>query len=218
MLFKDYSLEKFTKELSSKEPSPGGGSTAALVGALAVSLNAMVYSLTIGKKVFESLEEKHKEDMLKFNEQALNLIDVLMNFMEKDREDFLELMDSYKLPKETNEEIMNRKKAIKENTIKAMETPLNLARECIKFYQNISFAVKYGNKNLTSDAGVAAVLLDAAIESAIINVKVNLNLLRKDLTKVEIDKFLGECSNLLEKSSINKANLIKEVEKIIYPE
>ncbi|WP_418222530.1 cyclodeaminase/cyclohydrolase family protein [Clostridium isatidis] len=218
MLFKDYSLEKFTKELSSKEPSPGGGSTAALVGALAVSLNAMVYSLTIGKKAFESLEEKHKEDMLKFNEQALNLIDVLMNFMEKDREDFLELMDSYKLPKETNEEIMNRKKAIKENTIKAMETPLNLARECIKFYQNISFAVKYGNKNLTSDAGVAAVLLDAAIESAIINVKVNLNLLRKDLTKVEIDKFLGECSNLLEKSSINKANLIKEVEKIIYPE
>ncbi|ASW42645.1 cyclodeaminase/cyclohydrolase family protein [Clostridium isatidis] len=218
MLFKDYSLEKFTKELSSKEPSPGGGSTAALVGALAVSLNAMVYSLTIGKKVFESLEEKHKEDMLKFNEQALNLIDVLMNFMEKDREDFLELMDSYKLPKETNEEIMNRKKAIKENTIKAMETPLNLARECIKFYQNISFAVKYGNKNLTSDAGVAAVLLDAAIESAIINVKVNLNLLRKDLTKVEIDKFLGECSNLLEKSSINKVNLIKEVEKIIYPE
>lgn len=218
MLFKDYSLEKFTKELSSKEPSPGGGSTAALVGALAVSLNTMVYSLTIGKKVFESLEEKHKEDMLKFNEQALNLIDVLMNFMEKDREDFLELMDSYKLPKETNEEIMNRKKAIKENTIKAMETPLNLARECIKFYQNISFAVKYGNKNLTSDAGVAAVLLDAAIESAIINVKVNLNLLRKDLTKVEIDKFLGECSNLLEKSSINKVNLIKEVEKIIYPE
>lgn len=218
MLFKDYSLEKFTKELSSKEPSPGGGSTAALVGALAVSLNTMVYSLTIGKKAFESLEEKHKEDMLKFNEQALNLIDVLMNFMEKDREDFLELMDSYKLPKETNEEIMNRKKAIKENTIKAMETPLNLARECIKFYQNISFAVKYGNKNLTSDAGVAAVLLDAAIESAIINVKVNLNLLRKDLTKVEIDKFLGECSNLLEKSSINKANLIKEVEKIIYPE
>ncbi|MBU5456192.1 cyclodeaminase/cyclohydrolase family protein [Caproiciproducens sp. MSJ-32] len=218
MLFKDYTLEKFIQELSSKAPSPGGGSTAALVGALAASLNAMVYSLTIGKKAFNNLEEQHKENMLKFNEEALVFIASLMNFMEKDREDFLELMNSYKLPKETENEIIERKKIIKENTLKAMKTPLNLARECIKLYKNISFAVSYGNKNLSSDAGVAAVLLHAAIESAIINVKVNLNLLRNDLCKEEVNSILEECNKLLRESSTNKINLLKEVENIIYPE
>lgn len=218
MLFKDYTLEKFTQELASKAPAPGGGSTAALVGALAASLNAMVYSLTIGKKSFDNLEEKHRNDMLKFNEEALGLINTLMNFMEKDREDFLELMVSYKLPKETDEEIRERKKVIKVNTLKAMETPLNLAKECIKFYENIYFAVKYGNKNLASDAGVAAILLNAAIESAIINVKVNLNFLRQDLSIEEVNKYLKECNNLLEESFKNKINLVKEVENIIYPE
>jgi methenyltetrahydrofolate cyclohydrolase len=217
MLFKDYTLVKFTEELSSKLPSPGGGSTAALVGALSSSLNAMVYSLTIGKKSFELLEDIEKEKMMKFNEEAIDFIKTTMNFMEKDREDFLELMVSYKLPKDNDDEIMLRKKAIKENTIKAMETPLNLAKECLKYYENISFAIKYGNKNLVSDAGVATILLNATIESAIINVKVNLNLLRKDLNDGEINCILDDCNSFLEESFKNKESLIKEVENIIYP-
>lgn len=179
MLFKDYSINKFILELSSDAPSPGGGSTAALVAALSSSLNSMVYSLTIGKKVFEKLSDNEKNKMMKLQEEAKEFTKKAQNFMEQDRDDFLSLMDSYKLPKDNEEEIILRKEKIKENTMKAMETPLLLAEECIKFYDNIEFAIKHGNKNLISDAGVATVLLHSAIESSIINVKVNLNCLRK---------------------------------------
>ena len=61
MLFKDYKINDFLTELASDAPSPGGGSTAALVSALAGGLNSMVYSLTIDKKAYESLKEEEKK-------------------------------------------------------------------------------------------------------------------------------------------------------------
>ena len=64
MLFKEYSIDKFIEELSSDAPSPGGGSVAALVAALASSLNSMVYSLTVDKKAFEKLNNSEKNKML----------------------------------------------------------------------------------------------------------------------------------------------------------
>ena len=214
MLFKDYTVDKFILELSSDAPSPGGGSTAALVAALSSSLNSMVYSLTIGKKVFEKLSDNEKNKMVKLQEEAKEFIKKAQNFMEQDRDDFLSLMDSYKLPKDNEEEIILRKEKIKENTMKAMETPLLLAEECIKFYDNIEFAIKHGNKNLISDAGVATVLLHSAIESSIINVKVNLNVLKEEEFCEEIE---NKCKSILNISYVKKCNLMNEVENIIYP-
>ncbi|WP_291653667.1 cyclodeaminase/cyclohydrolase family protein [Clostridium sp.] len=214
MLFKDYSIDEFISELSSDAPSPGGGSTAALVAALSSSLNSMVYSLTIGKKVFEKLGDNEKNKMIKLQEETKEFTKKVQNFMEQDRDDFLRLMDSYKLPKDNEEDIIMRKEKIEENTMKAMETPLSLAEECIKFYDNIEFAIKYGNKNLISDAGVATVLLHSAIESSIINVKVNLNFLREEEICVEIE---NKCKSILNISYVKKCNLMNEVENIIYP-
>ncbi|MGG7143699.1 cyclodeaminase/cyclohydrolase family protein [Clostridium nigeriense] len=214
MLFKDYSIDGFLNELSSSEPSPGGGSTAALVSALAASLNSMVYSLTIGKKVYENLSDKEKEDMLRLHDETHDFIKLSQEFMERDRKDFLGLMECYKLPKSTEEEVKFRKDKIKEFTIKAMESPLELAEECLKFYNNIDFAIRYGNKNLISDAGVAISLLHSAIESSIINVKVNLNYLRTEDIIFEIE---DKCNNIINDSYAKKINLLNEVEKIIYP-
>lgn len=214
MLFKDYTVDKFILELSSDAPSPGGGSTAALVAALSSSLNSMVYSLTIGKKVFGKLSDNEKNKMVKLQEEAKEFIKKAQNFMEQDRDDFLSLMDSYKLPKNNEEEIIIRKEKIKENTMKAMKTPLLLAEECIKFYDNIEFAIKHGNKNLISDAGVATVLLHSAIESSIINVKVNLNFLKEEEFCEEIE---NKCKSILNISYVKKCNLMNEVENIIYP-
>lgn len=214
MLFKDYSINSFLNELSSEEPSPGGGSTAALVSALAGALNGMVYSLTIDKKSFEALSDENKIKMKDLNDNCIKFIEQSTSFMEKDRKDFLELMDCYKLSKNNEEEILFRKNKIKECTIKAMQTPLELAKECLDFYKNIEFAISYGNKNLISDAGVAAILLNSAIESAIINVKVNLNYLR------EYDEFISleeECREILRKSLEEKKILLDKVEEIIYP-
>ena len=214
MEFKMYSIEKFLNELSSDMPSPGGGSTAALIAALASSLNSMVYSLTINKKAFEKLSSENKEKMINFAHKARNFTELSKSFMERDRIEFTELMNSFKLPKDTEEEKSIRSKIIKEKTFKAMESPLDLARECLDFYENISFAVEFGNKNLISDAGVAAILLNAAIESSILNVKINLNSLRKEEYAEEIEK---ECIYILEKSIEFKNNISKNVEKAIYP-
>lgn len=214
MLFKDYTIDNFLKDLSSEKASPGGGSTAALVSALSGALNKMVYSLTIDKKSFENLSYENKTKMKELNDKCLRFIEESTSFMEKDRKDFLELMDCYKLPKNSEEEILFRKNKIKEHTIKAMETPLNLAKESLNFYENIEFAINYGNKNLISDAGVSAVLLHSAIESAIINVKINLNSLREDKNFIYLE---DECKDILKKSLEKKNILLNKVEEVIYP-
>lgn len=214
MEFREYSIDQFLMELSSDAPSPGGGSTAALVAALASSLNSMVYSLTVNKKSFEKLSNENKEEMIKFEYESSKFTKLAQTFMERDRADFTELMSSFKLPKDTVEEKSTRSKVIKEKTFKAMESPLDLARECLKFYENISFAVEFGNRNLISDAGVAAILLHAAIESAILNVKINLNSLRKEEYVEKIEK---ECTTILEKSLESKNKINLNVEEVIYP-
>ena len=214
MLFKDYTIDNFLKDLSSDKASPGGGSTAALVSALSGALNKMVYSLTIDKKSFEILSYENKAKMKELNDKCLRFIEESTSFMEKDRKDFLELMDCYKLPKNSEEEILFRKNKIKEHTIKAMETPLNLAKESLSFYENIEFAINYGNKNLISDAGVSAILLHSAIESAIINVKINLNSLREDKEFIYLE---DECKDIIKKSLEKKNILLNKVEDIIYP-
>ena len=152
--------------------------------------------------------------MCLLKKEANDFIEKSKEFMEKDREDFLKLMKSYKMPKSSEEEIQNRKEKIKENTIKAMNTPLNLAEECIKFYDNIEFATRFGNKNLISDAAVATILLNSAIESAIINVKVNLNSLRNENFAKKIE---DRCAYLLNESNSKKNNLINEINNSIYP-
>lgn len=177
MDFKDYTVCGFIEDLSNDTSSPGGGSTAALVGALASSLNSMVYSFTVDKKSFEALSAEEKDAMRKFQKQSRDFSQLSLGFMEKDREYFMKLMKSYSLPKETEEEKEVRKNTIRENAIASMEIPLELAKISVKFYENIEFAVKHGNKNLTSDAIVAAILLHATIESAVVNVEINYNTL-----------------------------------------
>lgn len=216
MEFKEQKIKEFLDDLSSDKASPGGGSTAALILALSVALNKMVYSLTIGKKSFENLSEVDKENMIIFNEKSKEYIEKSLEFMEKDRDDFMNLMDSYKLKKENEEDKEVRKRKIIENTINAMITPLNLARESITYYENILFAIEHGNKNLISDAGVSNILLNATIESAILNVKVNLNFLKTSQTKEYIENIENECEELLYKSKNIKENLEKKVIEIIY--
>ena len=88
MDFKEYSIDKFLYELKTDLPSPGGGSTAALVSALAGALNSMVYSFTVDKKVFEKLDDDKKEKMRNLKNECENFINKSMFFMEEDRNTF----------------------------------------------------------------------------------------------------------------------------------
>lgn len=213
MKFNDYKIKEFLEDLASDSPSPGGGSTAALVASLSGCLNNMVYSLTINKKSFDKLTEDQKAKMINLEKECKNFIENSINFMEEDRECFNKLMNSYKLPKESEEEINYRKKEIRERTYEAMYAPLKLCRECIDFYSNIEFALEYGNKMLASDAGVSASLLHSAIESSILNVKINLNSLRNEIFFKEIDE---EIKMTLEKSREKKEYILNKLDSLIY--
>ena len=192
MEFKEYKVEEFLNDLASSSPSPGGGSVAGLVSALAASLNSMVYSLTVNKKAFEKMEMEEKKLVLDYKDASDRFIKKSIDSMEKDREAFNKLMDCYKLPKDTEEEVTYRNKAIAEKTIGAMMAPYQLAKEAYNFYDNIDVAVKYGNKMLLSDAICAAILLSAAIESSIENVKINLaSIKNKDYAK-KVDNEMKE--------------------------
>lgn len=215
MKFNQLNIEEFLCDLSSEKPSPGGGSVAALLAALASSLNSMVYSLTINKKSFESLDNEIQKTVLDFKEASNKFTKISLDFMEQDREAFTKLMDCFKMPKETDEEKEARSKAILEKTIKALEVPLNLARNCYEFYDNIDTALKYGNKMLASDVSCAAILLHSAIESAIVNVKVNLNNCSSKNFKEKIET---EIENI-EFNSFSRKNIVCNMaEEVFYPE
>ncbi|MBW6410895.1 cyclodeaminase/cyclohydrolase family protein [Clostridium weizhouense] len=216
MEFYKETIKEFVENVSSDAPSPGGGSVAGLIGALSGALNSMVYSLTVGKKSYEALDEDIKIMIRGFQEKSKQFTNNALEMMEEDRKEFLKLMDSYKLPKETDEEKKIRTLTIKENTKKAMMPPLNLARECMDFYKNLNIMSKYGNKMLLSDLGMSAILLHCAIESSIINVKVNLNSLRED--KEFFDKIKEELDTMFNNSLIEKDVISRKVNSYIFPE
>lgn len=214
MKFCDESIKQFLEELGSDLSAPGGGSVAGLISALSAALNSMVYSLTVGKKSYMILEDNEKGIINKFQKESKEFTVRSLELMEEDRENFLKLMDCYKLPKESEEEKNRRSLAIKENTIKSMEAPLILARESLEFYENLKIMAKHGNKMLLSDLAISAVLLHSAIESSIINVKVNLNGLRNEEFFNKID---SELKTIIEKSAKEKNYIIDIVNDVIYP-
>lgn len=213
MKFCEESINQFLEELGSDLSAPGGGSVAGLIAALSSALNSMVYSLTVGKKAYMALEDNEKETINKLQKECREFTTRSLELMEEDRDNFLKLMDCYKLPKDTEEEKEKRLLAIKENTIKSMEAPLILARESLGFYENLKTMAKYGNKMLLSDLAISAILLHSAIESSIVNVKVNLNGLRNEEF---FEKIHNEMQGIMEKSIEEKNAITDAVNKIIY--
>lgn len=163
--FKNYSLKKYCEDLSSPTPFPGGGGTAALVGALAVSLGNMVGSLTVGKKTYADVEDEIKEAMVKcqeIRERFLYLID-------EDAVAFGPLSKAYGLPKDypRRDEIMEE--ALKE----AASVPVKIIETCIDALDLIEIMVEKGSKLAVSDAGCAATLIKSTLEAAALNVYIN---------------------------------------------
>lgn len=214
MKFCDESINQFLEELGSDLSAPGGGSVAGLIAALSSALNSMVYSLTVGKKAYMNLEESERELIHKFQKESEEFTARSLELMEDDRNNFLKLMDAYKLPKDSDEEKEKRSLSIKENTIRSMQAPLVLARECVEFYDNLHVMAKYGNKMLLSDLGISAILLNSAIESSIVNVKVNLNGLRNEEF---FEKIVIELQGIMEKSIKEKNAITEAVNNIIFP-
>ena len=211
-MLNELTIKEFINELSSNSPAPGGGSVAALSAALSAALNSMVFNLTVGKKVYNEYGDEEKEIINSSLEKSNVLKDVFLDYIEKDTEAFMEVMAAYKLPKDTEEEKNYRKNKIEESYKLALEVPRSLYLKSIELYDYIEHAVKLGNINAVSDAGVAALLLQTAIESAVLNVKINLTSLKDDNFRSLLTK---ECEEVI-KSGLNRRNkILDSVEKKI---
>jgi formiminotetrahydrofolate cyclodeaminase len=165
------SVDGFLSELASSSPTPGGGSVAALAGALGTALTSMVCNLTIGKKKYAGVEE----DMKQILEQSEGLRVKFTALVDKDAAAFSKVMEAFGLPKDTEDQQALRAAAVREATKEATLVPLEVMRYCIDGLALVQQVAQEGNVNSVSDAGTAALMLHAASEAAALNVKINLS-------------------------------------------
>jgi len=201
-------VSNFLDELASNSPTPGGGSVAALAGALGAALISMVGNLTVGKKKYEDVEE----DIKKIISSSEKLRYELSQLIEEDVKVFNNFMATYKMPKETEDEKKVRAEKIQETLIKAAKIPLKVAYKCLDIFSLSKEVAEKGNINVISDAGVAVLMAEAAMESAILNVKINLRMIKDEKVRTELSSFIKE---LLLKEKGQKEKVLKIVEEEI---
>jgi formiminotetrahydrofolate cyclodeaminase len=197
-------LEGFLDELASSSPAPGGGSVAALAGALGAALTSMVCALTIGKKKYASVEE----EMAKILGQSEDLRRKFTALVDKDTVAFNKVMEAYGLPKDTDPQKALRAAAIREATKEATLIPLEVMRHCIDGLALAQQVAASGNINSISDAGVSAIMLHAAGEGAALNVRINLNCLSDS-------EFVGWKSEELESLRNTSKMMLEEIESMV---
>ena len=203
----DLNLRQFANELSVDSPAPGGGSVAALCGALSASLSSMVANLTVGKKEYENVQMKVKD----LAEQAQGLKDTMLRDIDLDTVAFNRVMEAFRLKKKTEEQIEIRNKAIEDANKEATRIPLRVLENSVKTLEIAKEVALHGNKNSISDAGVAALTAGAGAEGAFYNVKINLPNIEDKTFKTEINK---QAEDLLKKTR----TMASEIREIILKE
>jgi len=164
-------LNAFLDELASSSPAPGGGSVAALSGALGAALTSMVCNLTIGKKKYADVEG----DLKRVLEQSEQLRDQFTTMVDRDTQAFNKVMEAYALPKDTEPQKALRAAAVRGATKEATMVPLEVMKHCIDALALAQSVASKGNAHSVSDAGVSALMLHAALEGAALNVRINLS-------------------------------------------
>jgi formiminotetrahydrofolate cyclodeaminase len=201
-------ISDFLERLSSDSPTPGGGSVAALVGALSCSLTSMVANLTYGKKKYEEFWDESKKSI----EETKKLKEDFLSLFYEDMEVFTKLMATFGLGRKTEDEKKKRDEAIEEATKKAIEVPLKVMEKS-KHAAELAFSMaKIGNLNAISDAGIAGEMALSACRSASYNVLINLNFLQDtDYSKRVEEKHKGI---LKEVKSLHEEVVLLVIKKI----
>ena len=164
------SLSGFVSSVASSTPTPGGGSVSAHVGALAAALAQMVAGLTVGRKKYAAVDDEMKQVAL----DAADVGNQLSALVESDAQAYTAVSDAYKLPKEPDDAAVRRSEAITEALLGASRVPLDTARACARVAELAATVAVKGNTNAVSDAGVAALLAEAACRGAAYNVRINI--------------------------------------------
>jgi formiminotetrahydrofolate cyclodeaminase len=188
MAIKDGSVQALLDELAGSSATPGGGSAAALAGAMGAALLSMVCNLTIGKKQFVAVEDELRGVL----EEAEALRRQLTSLAEADTRAFDRVMAAYRRPKETEEEQASRQAAIQRALQGATQVPLETAAACAAIIKLTAQVIAKVNPNALSDAGTAALLAEAGLRGAQLNVGINLGSIRDPKFVQEKQKHLTQ--------------------------
>lgn len=169
----DRTVGQFLNDLASGAPTPGGGSAAALSGAVAAGLIAMVCNLSIGRKQYAAFEAEAQAIL----RQAEDLRATLQQLAQEDIDVFNRLMAAYRLPRMTDADAAARRAAIQHVLRAATDVPLQTARAIAQLLPLIPPLARDGNRTAVSDAGAAALLVQAAVPMALLNVEINLSMI-----------------------------------------
>jgi len=195
-LYRSKPIETYLADAAAGIPAPGGGSVSALGGALGATMACMAASFTVGKKKFRDVEPEARSIL----EQCEAGYQRLLELMDLDVEAYSTVSKAYGLPKETAEEKKARRAGIQDALKVALAEPLAAVRQCHKLIRLLDRLVEIANPNLISDVGVAAILLEAALRGAKINVEVNLAYLKDEAfvaqTREEIDNAAFQAAEL----------------------
>jgi len=197
-------INNFLSELASSSPAPGGGSVAALAGSLGAALSSMVCNLTVGKEKYAEVQDEIKEALKKSEKIRKDLTKLI----DKDTEAFNDVMKAFKMPKETEQQKKKRSQAIQEGYKTAAMIPLETARTCEKILGIAKIVAEKGNQNSITDSAVSAIMAQAGVESAILNVKINLG-------SIKDEKFVKQISSELNKLQNNTNKKTNEILDII---
>lgn len=197
-------MHAFLEDVASSSPAPGGGSVAALSGALGSALTSMVCNLTIGKKKYADVDD----EMKKVLEQSEHLREQFTTLIDRDTQAFNKVMEAITLPKDTDPQKALRAAAIREATKEATLVPLEVMKHCIDALALAQAVVSKGNVNSVSDAGVSAYMLHAALEGAALNVRINLNGLNDP-------EFVGWKTDEVQSLRSTSALVLEEIQAVV---
>jgi len=175
-MYTDQPLQDYLHALASENSTPGGGSAAALSGAMGAALASMVCRLTLGKEAYAGVRQEI-EELLR---RAENLRSRFQQLFQEDIEAYGRLSASYKLPRETSEERAVRSAAIQEQLVAAALVPLEVAERAAELVQCCQRIAEIGNAAVLSDVAIGAILASGAGEGAALLVRFNLRAMKND--------------------------------------
>jgi methenyltetrahydrofolate cyclohydrolase len=184
------SVEKFLDDLASGNPTPGGGSAAAIIGAMGAALVSMVCNVTLGKKGYEGVESEMRS-ILQDSERVRRRLTAMVA---EDIAAFDSIMAAYKLPKATDADKAVRAEAIQSGLRRATLVPLDCARVCAEVIALARRASEHGYLNVISDGGVGVLAGFTGLRSAALNVYINAPALKD---REFADKASAELKDLL---------------------
>lgn len=197
--------KKLAYETASESPAPGGGSVSAYAGALGTALGTMVANLSANKRGWEDKSAYFSQK----GAEGQGILKKLLAQVDEDTRAFNAIMDSFSLPKDTDEEKAVRSKAIREATINACRVPFEVMKNAHAALPLLEAMIREGNPNSVTDAGVGALCVRTAVAGAYLNVKVNAGGLKD---KTPIAQLLIDAETIFQQTETIVMQLVQNVE------